>query len=311
MDPGAPGLEVKMKEKAIRCVVLVALLVTAAGAVSAGQAVNESRPVTPGAEISVENLAGSLTFEGTTGGMLEVTGILGDGVERLDIDVDDDDGEIDIEVVFDEHYHGKQAQATELMIRLPADSPLSVETVSSSVTVTGMKNAVEIQSVSGVVKVSGEPSGLDIENVSGSVHVETAPSGSSVESVSGQIEIGMVMGDIDAENVSGSILIKSGTLGEASMETVSGNIECYAVPGSSGDIDIETMSGTITLMVNSDAPASYDLSTFSGTIANDFGPEAHRTSKYTPGKELSFNTGHGGPSISLNSFSGMIKLSSR
>jgi hypothetical protein len=310
MDPGAPGLEVKMKEKAIRCVVMVALLVAAAGALWAGQPVNESRPVTPGAEISVENLAGSLTIDGSTGGMLEVTGILGDGVERLDIDVDDD-GEINVEVVFDEDYHGKQAQATELTIRIPADSPISVETVSSSVTVAGMKNAVEIQSVSGVVKVSGAPSSLDIENVSGSVHVETAPSGSSVESVSGQIEIGMVLGDFDAENVSGSISIKDGTLGEASMETVSGNITCHAVPGSSGDVDMETMSGTITLLVNSDAPASYELSTFSGTIANDFGPEAHRTSKYTPGKELSFNTGHGGPSISLNSFSGMIKLSSR
>ncbi len=311
MDPGAPGMEVKMKEKVNRCVVLVALLVAASGFVLAGQSVNESLPVAPGAEVSVENLAGSLTIEGSTGGMLEVTGTLGDGVEELEIDVDDEDGEIYIEVVFDEDYHGKQSQATELMIRLPADSPLSIETVSSSVTVTGMQSYLDIESVSGVVKVSGMPSSLDIENVSGSVHVETAPSGSGVESVSGEIEIGNAMGDFDASNVSGNISIKGGTLGEADMETVSGNITCYAVPGSGGDIDMETMSGTITLLVNSDAAASYDLSTFSGTIANDFGPEARRTSKYTPGKELSFNTGHGGPDISLTSFSGTIKLSSR
>jgi len=311
MNPGAPGLEVKMREIAIRYVVLVALLVAAAGAVWAGQPVNESRPVAPGAEISVENLAGSLTIEGSTGGMLEVTGVLGDGVKELDIDVDDEDGEIYIEVVFDENYHGKQSQGTELMIRLPSDSPLSIETVSSSVTVTGMQSAVDIESVSGVVKVSGMPSSLDIENVSGSVKVETAPSGSSVESVSGEIEIGNVMGDFDASNVSGNISIKGGTLGEADMETVSGNITCYAVPVTSGDIDMETMSGTITLLVDSGAAASYELSTFSGSIANDFGPEARRTSKYTPGKELSFNTGHGGASISLTSFSGGIKLSSR
>ena len=141
--------------------------------------------------------------------------------------------------------------------------------------------------------------------------VETAPSGSTVESVSGQIEIETVMGDFDAENVSGSISIEGGTLGEASMDTVSGNITCYAVPVTSGDVDMETMSGTITLLVDSGAAASYELSTFSGSIANDFGPEPRRTSKYTPGKELSFNTGHGGASISLTSFSGAIKLSSR
>ncbi len=311
MGPGAPGLEVKMRKQTRRYIVLVALLVAAIGTVWAGQPVNESRPVAPGAAISVENLAGSLTIEGSAGGMLEVTGVLGDGVEELDIDVDDDDGEIYIEVVFDEQYHGRQSQATELLIRLPSDSPLGVETVSSSVTISGMGSAVEISSVSGAVRVSGMPSGLEIENVSGSVHVETAPSGSSVESVSGEIEIGTVMGDFDAENVSGNISIKGGTLGEADLETVSGNIRCYAVPVTSGDVDMETMSGTITLLVDSNAPASYELSTFSGSILNDFGPEARRTSKYTPGKELSFNTGHGGPSISLTSFSGAIKLSSR
>jgi len=300
-----------MREKVNRYVVLVALFVAASGVAWAGQSVNESRPVTPGAEISVENLAGSLTIEGSTGGMLEVTGVLGDGVEELEIDVDDEDGEIYIEVVFDEDYHGKQTQTTELMIRLPSDSPLSIETVSSSVTVSGMSSAVDIESVSGVVKVSGTPSSLDIENVSGAVQVETASNDSSVESVSGRIEIGMVMGDFEASNVSGNISIKDGMLGDADMETVSGNITCYAVPGSNGDVDMETMSGTITLLVNSDAAASYELSTFSGSIANDFGPEARRTSKYTPGKELSFNTGHGGPSISLTSFSGAIKLSSR
>jgi len=311
MAPGAPGLEVKMREKANRYVVLVVLIVAAAGAVWADQSVNESRPVASGAEISVENLAGTLTIEGTTGGVLEVTGTLGDGVEGLDIDVDEEDGEIYIEVVFDEDYHGRQTDATNLMIRLPADSPLSIETVSSSITVTGMQSALEIESVSGAIKVTGTPATLDIENVSGSVSVESAPSGSDVESVSGQITIGVVMGDIDLANVSGNISIKDGTLGEADVESVSGSITCHAVPGASGDIDMETMSGTITLLVDSGAAASFDLSTFSGSIENDFGPEAHRTSKYTPGKELSFNTGHGGPNISLTSFSGAIKLLTR
>jgi hypothetical protein len=78
-----------------------------------------------------------------------------------------------------------------------------------------------------------------------------------------------------------------------------------------GDVDIETMSGMIELIVDAGGSASYELSTFSGSINNDIGPEPRRTSKYTPGKELSFNTGPGGPRISLNSFSGTIKLMTR
>jgi len=68
------------------------LIIAAAGAGWASQPVNETIPVAPGSEISVENLAGSLTFEGWDSATLEVTGTLGDGVERLDIDVDEDGG---------------------------------------------------------------------------------------------------------------------------------------------------------------------------------------------------------------------------
>jgi len=289
---------------------MLILIIAAAGAAWASQPVNETIPVAPGSEISVENLAGSLTFEGWSGGTLEVTGTLGDGVERLDIDIDED-GDVYLEVEFDEDYHGKQNLSTDLTIRLPADSPLSVETVSSSISVSGMRGGLDLETVSGAIQIRGMPASLDIENVSGSIDVETAPSESDVASVSGHIEIGSVMGDIDAENVSGDIVINGGTLGEASMETVSGNITCLAAPGPSGDVDMETMSGTISLVVDAGAVASYDLSTFSGSITNEIGPEPTRTSKYTPGKELSFNTGPGGPSISLESFSGAIKLMTR
>ena len=299
-----------MRNTMNRMLTMLILVLAAAGAAWSSQPVNETIQVEPGWEISVENLAGSLTFEGWDSATLEVTGTLGDGVERLDIDVDED-GNVYLEVEFDEDFHGKQIQSTDLMIRLPAGSPLSVETVSASISVSGMSGGLELETVSGAIQIRGVPASLDIENVSGSVDVETAPSGSDVESVSGHIEIGSVMGDFDAENVSGDIVINGGTLGEASMETVSGNITCLAAPGPAGDVDMETMSGTISLVVDAGAVASYSLSTFSGSITNEIGPEPTRTSKYTPGKELRFNTGPGGPSISLESFSGAIKLMTR
>jgi len=289
-----------MRDSMNKTVNMLILICAAAGAAWASQSVNETIPVAPGSEISVENLAGSLTIEGWDGGMLEVTGTLGDGVERLDIDIDED-GDVYLEVEFDEDYHGKQTRSTDLTIRMPADSPLSVETVSASISVSGVRGGLDLETVSGAIQIRGLPA----------VDVETAPSGSDVEAVSGRIEIGSVMGDIDAENVSGDIVISGGTLGDASMGTVSGNITCSAVPGPAGDVDMETMSGTITLLVDAGAVASYDVSTFSGAITNEIGPEPRRTSKYTPGKELSFNTGPGGPRISLESFSGAIKLLTR
>ena len=94
-------------------VIMIALLCAAAGTTWGAQAVNETYPVASNAEIDVENLAGSLIFEGWSNDEVEVTGTLGDGVERLDVESDEDG--LYIEVVFDEDYHGKQVNPTKYL----------------------------------------------------------------------------------------------------------------------------------------------------------------------------------------------------
>lgn len=295
--------------KTNKTTIALALLILATGLAWSAQTVNERHPVARGAEIDIENIAGSLTIIGWDSAEVQIEGTLGDGVEGLDVEADEDG--VSIEVEYDENYHGRQATQTELTIRVPSSSPVSVETISSSIDVSGVRGALDLESVSGRISVTGMPESLDVENVSGAISIESAPDDTDLASVSGSIRVGVAMGSLDAENVSGSIVIEGGTLAGADIETVSGSITCKATPGPQGDIDMETMSGSITLLVNAGAVASYDLETFSGTIANDFGPEAKKLSKYTPEKELRFNTGTGGPSISLNSFSGTIKLVSQ
>jgi len=292
-----------------KALIALVLMTAAVGFAWSAQPVNERHPVAKGAEVSIENIAGSLIIIGWDAGEVEVEGTLGDGVEGLDFEVDDDG--VSIEVKYDENYHGRQTTPTDLTIRLPSSSPVSVETVSSSITVSGVRGELDLESVSGKIQVSGMPGSLDVENVSGAIEIDSAPDDSDLSSVSGSIRVATAMGSIDAENVSGSIVIEGGTLAGADIETVSGNIECKAIPGPNGDIDMETMSGSITLVVDAGAVASYELETFSGSISNQIGPEPKKISKYTPEKELRFNTGTGGPTISLNSFSGTIKLLTR
>ena len=81
-----------------------------------------------------------------------------------------------------------------------------------------------------------------------------------------------------------------------------------SVGGSVVHFNIESMSGSVTLLVPASVSADFDISTFSGSIDNDIGPSAERTSKFTPEKELSFSTGGGGATISIESFSGSIKI---
>jgi len=289
-------------------VVALAFLM-AVGTAWTAQPVSETYPIGPGAEVDIDVLSGTVTIVAGSGGLVEVTGTLGDGVESLEIDGDEDG--VYIEVEYDEHYHGKQQVDTDLTIRVPAGVVLSVETVSASISVDGVTGELDLETVSGNVEIATMPAALDIETVSGNISVASAPADSDVSSVSGHIEIQAAGGSIDVENVSGKTMIYGGFIDDGDLESVSGDITCHAIPGPDGSLDIETMSGTITLMIDSTLVASFDLSTFSGLIENQVGPEPTRTSKYTPGKELYFNTGTGGPNISLESFSGSIKLITR
>jgi len=275
----------------------------------AKQPVSETYAVGPGAEIEIDVLSGTVTIVAGSDGLVKVTGTLGDGVESLEIDGDEDG--VYIEVEYDEDFHGKQQVSTDLTIRVPKGAMLSVETVSASISVDGVTGGLDLESVSGKVDVATMPAALDVETVSGNISVKSAPADSDVSSVSGLIEIRAAGGSIDVENVSGKTVIHGGVIDDGDLESVSGDITCHAIPGPDGSLDIETMSGVITLVIDSTLTASFDLSTFSGSIQNQIGPEPTRTSKYTPGKELYFNTGTGGPSISLETFSGTIKLITR
>ena len=293
----------------MKCMVIALATVVAATTGWAAQQVSESRPAGPGGEVYIEVLSGTLTVEAWGSNQVEVTGTLGDGVESLEIDADEDG--VYIEVEYDEEYHGRQEVDTDLTIKVPAGSGLSIETVSAAVSVTGVSGEVEVETVSGNIDIGSRPAALDVESVSGNIHVETAPPESDLSSVSGLIEVREASGLMDVENVSGKIMIHGGVINGGDLESVSGDITCHAVPGPGSDLDIETLDGTLTLLVEPNLVASFELTTFSGSIENQIGPEPQRTSKYTPGLELSFNTGHGGPSISLESFSGSIKLMTR
>jgi DUF4097 and DUF4098 domain-containing protein YvlB len=288
-------------------ILIAALLMVGVGWTA--QPVNESLPINPDSEVGIEVLSGTVTIEAWGQNLVEVTGTLGDGVEDLEIDADEDG--VYIEAEYDEQYHGRQDVDTNLTIRVPAGVALSVETVSASVSVTGLSGELEVETVSGAVDIASTPAELDVETVSGSIYVNRAPHEADISSVSGLIEVREAGGMLDAENVSGSITIHGGVIDGGDFETVSGDITCHAVPNPGSSLDMETMDGTITLTIDANLVASFDLTTFSGSIENQIGPEPKRTSKYTPGKELSFNTGTGGPDISLESFSGSIRLITR
>ncbi|MEE4272928.1 MAG: DUF4097 family beta strand repeat-containing protein [Thermoanaerobaculales bacterium] len=284
---------------------LVTLMVLGlAGLAHADIVVDETRPLTADGVVEISNISGDVAVVGWSGDSVVITGTLEQGVKNLEISAGGQRLRIEVE----QHRRSRTSSDADLMIKMPSTANLEVETVSADISVDGIGGDVELESVSGRVEVSSCARSLEASSVSGDVLAVSAAGRSELDSVSGDVIVRNASGRIDAESVSGRIEIEGGALDLLDGETVSGSIACSARPTDNGRFTFETMSGTIDLRVSPDWSASYYVETYSGAIRNDIGPEPRRTDDYGPGKELRFTTGSGGARISIESFSGSVRL---
>jgi len=273
----------------------------------ADKPVNEIRAAAPDGTVEVSNIAGLIDVEGWDRAEVELTGTLADSIEKVEFEVIGDHTTIEVKYP----KNSKKSAFANLKVMVPSGSAIGVEAVSADITVSWVLGELELESVSGDVEVFGTPAGIEAASVSGDVIVEMAADDVELASVSGDVLVREVRGELEAESVSGDISVESGLLAGGSFETVSGNIS-LEVALDRGDIDVESMSGTLTLSVPHSTIADFEIETFTGSIDNRLtGDQATRTSRHTPGSELEFSTGSGGPEVSISSFSGSVTIVGR
>jgi DUF4097 and DUF4098 domain-containing protein YvlB len=289
-----------MKKTTLVIVVALAL----AGVAQADRTVDETRPLAADGRVEVSNISGNIEIIGWSGDGVSITGTLEDGVEELAISSGGSRLSIEVELERRTRSNG----SAYLTIKVPTTASLEIETVSANISVEGVMGELELESVSGKVEVSGETRSLEAASVSGDVIATSTAGSSELESVSGDIIVRHATGRLETNVVSGNIEIDGGTLDSFDGETVSGSIFCAASPTDRGRFTLETMSGTVEMVVSSEINADFYIETYSGSIKNDLGPAPKRTDKYAPGKELRFTAGSGGARISIESFSGSVKL---
>jgi len=276
----------------------------AAGVAQADRTVNETRPLAADGRVEVNNISGEINVIGWNGEGVEITGTLDDGVKTLDIMSNDSRLSIEVEL---EHRTRNNGNAY-LTLKVPVGANVDVETVSADISINGVQGEIDLESVSGEIEITGETRSLEASSVSGDVVATVTTGSADLESVSGDIVVRRATGRLEAAVVSGNIEIEAGDLDSFHAETVSGSIFCAANPTDRARFSLETMSGRIELVVAQDVDADFYIETYSGSIDNKLGPPPKRTDEYGPGKELRFTNGSGGARISIESFSGSVKL---
>ena len=256
--------------------------------------------------VHVSNIAGEVTISGWSRNEVEVTGELGRNVEELIVERDGDKVTIKVKVP---RKSGRGIES-DLHIQVPEASSIDVGTVSADIDVTEVQGEQSLSTVSGDIDTEAAGSDVSAESVSGDV--EVSGQGKNIEmrasSVSGDVALFRGGGVVAVGSVSGDVTVDEGSFQRAELETVNGEIIFHAELGNGGKLQAETVNGDVDIEFARKVEGRYDVDTFNGNIHNCFGPKAERTSKYTPGWELSFQEGDGDARVTVSTLNGDISI---
>lgn len=311
----------------MKATVLTAVsVVLAAAPAAAQQAINQTIPSAPTGVVEVSNLAGSVRVIGWDRPEVRITGTLGDGAERLAVEGGRD--RTSIRVILPRN--ARNVRGSDLEIRVPGGKDVSVRTTSADIQTAGISGLTEARSVSGDVQIqaantrevranttSGDVQvtgsvreAVAAESVSGDVQVSASTPDLLAKTVSGDLRLSDVTRRVTASTVSGDATIEARQLQHVSFESVSGALRLVGGLQRGASVAVESHSGDVEMALPAGVSADFQVSTFSGDITNELGPEARRTSRYSPGRELRFSTGEGGV-VAIKTFSGNVELRRR
>jgi len=185
-----------------RSVLILALI--AAFPALAATPIDQSRPLKADGSVSIENIKGRIVVRTWAKPEVRVTGSLGKGAEKLEIE--GDANALSIEVKYPNNStgwnlwgrDGNKLEPTILEVMIPRRASLEVDSVSADVDVQQVAGRnLSVSSVSGVVLVTASSPGQGrFENVSGNTTLRITSSNVQAESVSGDIKL---QGGLDGE----------------------------------------------------------------------------------------------------------------
>lgn len=301
-----------MNRNLIAPVALLAMI--AAVPALADTTINETRPLSLDGSVSIDNLKGRIVVRTWTQPQVKITGTLGEGVEKLDIE--GDGKSLDIEVKYPNRGKGFRlwggdgnAGPSLIEVTMPQRASLEVDSVSADVDVQQMAGRrLSVDSVSGKVSVTASsPGEANIDNVSGDTVLRITTPKAHVESVSGDIDLqGGLTGDVHLESVSGNSRLVARSLRRLEVSTVSGDADLQTALVADATVKAESVSGDLTLTLPRDTGAQLHVETFSGDIDTPAGRGQREDDG--PGHSLDARLGNGQGRIDIQSFSGDVIL---
>ena len=186
---------------------------------------------------------------------------------------------------------------------------LKVSRRSGDVTVREVKGDVTARSFNGDVVVANVTGLVDVAATNGDLRVNNAGGDVRANSATGDIEVRCAKGRAEVSSASGSITL-IGIGGDADASTASGEVIFKGPIQVGGSYRLKSLSGEVAMMIQADTPGfTATLTTYSGEIETAF---PLKVGSQMPGgpinRRITGVFGNGQAKLSLDSFSGMVKI---
>ena len=269
--------------------------------------IDKSAQADPRGEVFIGNVAGEVQVTGWDRNEVHVKADLSEGAERLDFKTSGARTTIEVVLPRGHSYQG----STDLVIQVPRNSSLVINTVSADQTIKDVRGTQRLQAVSGMIQTELWNEDMELKNVSGDVIVK-GHDGKGVlraTSVSGGLRLEDIGPEMELNTVTGDMRVRVAELSKARIRTTNGDLELRAAKLTDDvRIDAEGINGDLRFRLPRQLDTEFDISTFNGEIDNCFGPKPHRTSEYGPGNALRFKEGNGDGRIRIKALNGTVEI---
>lgn len=263
----------------------------------------ERRALNAQAQLSVRNVAGVIEVEGWDKSEMELTGVLGESADKLDISGNADALKIEVKLrKGNRHYSDGE---TLLKLRVPQGVALTLDGTSADLVASGIKGPVVARTVSGDVRLAVTAKQVTAQTVSGDLEL-AVPAAKEVKlnTVSGDVRVEGASGVLLAESVSGDVQIEGGVFSQLDLKSVSGDVAVEAGYTPDAKVKAESLSGDVRLNAPASLSAKVTMKTFSGDKHCFF----DGATEAGDGKRLVKTIGAGQGQFTLTSFSGDVML---
>lgn len=283
---------------------VLCLILFAAAVPTWADGVDEKAPADPNGWLDVVNHRGSLVIEGWDRREVEVTGDIGDEVERVEVNRRGD--RVYVRVIAN---HRKDRADADLVIRAPAGNSLEIQTISADIDIKGFSGTQRVSSTSGEVTVLGLSDEGRFTSVSGDIEVRAEDGGAErleTKAVSGDVIVtGGVYEEIRANSTSGDVELTIKQAKRIRVDSTSGDVEVNSFSGEDLDLRAESISGDVEIELQGPMPG-LSLTTMSGRIDQCMGLEVEREDR-GPGESLRAS-GQSKGRLDANTMSGDIDV---